>query len=73
MQKRRPLFPFQVLKYVAAGLIAVAVMATGATLWALRGDAIKVAERDAGATGTGRPIDIEPITITRGEYHANPN
>jgi ribosome-associated translation inhibitor RaiA len=27
----------------------------------------KVAERDAGATGTIRPIDIEPITITRGD------
>ena len=45
----RPLLlPFRTLKFIAIGLIGLAVVATGVTLWALRGDAIRAAERDAG-------------------------
>ncbi len=47
MQTQRLLLPLQALKFTAIGLIALAVVAIGVTLWALRGDAIRAAERDA--------------------------
>lgn len=39
--------PFRLLKYLAICLIAVAALAVGVTIWALRGDAIEAAERDS--------------------------
>src|SRR5262249_27241185 len=41
------LLPFRALKYLAVSLIAAAVLAVGATIWALRSDALEAAEHDS--------------------------
>ena len=46
MPQRPKFFAFHALRYVAMGLIALAVVAIGLTLWALRSDAIESARRD---------------------------
>lgn len=46
MRTRKLLFPFQALIVVAGGLIALAVLAIGLTVWGLYADAIEDAERN---------------------------
>jgi diguanylate cyclase (GGDEF)-like protein len=65
------LSPFQALICVAAGLIGLAVLAIGLTIWGLRSDAIEASAKDAGnlalviAEQTSR--SIEPLDAILGE------
>jgi diguanylate cyclase (GGDEF)-like protein len=71
METRRFLSPFLALICVAAGLIGLAVLAIGITIWGLRSDAIDAASKDAGnlalviAEQTRR--SIEPLDTILGE------